>query len=68
MPIISTHEIAKNNNELRYREHDGDIVDLQTGRITKFIAAAGVYFVKICLPKKITQGRCNNPDFGMPEI
>ena len=68
MQILSTHEIAKNNKELRDREREGDIVDLQTGHITKFIAAAGVCVVTTFRPKKLAQGRCKIPDFGGPEI
>ena len=57
MPILSTHEIAKNKAEIRYREHDGTIHH-DDGNETQFIAASGVYFVKLFLPRKITQGRC----------
>ena len=68
MPILSTQVIASNQAELRYREHDGTIHHLDTGDETQFIAAQGVYFVKLFLPRSITQGNCQQPKgFGMQD-
>ena len=62
LPILSTNLIAQNNAELRYREKDGTIHHLDTGDTTDFIAASGVYFLKIYLPKDITKGKCKLPE------
>ena len=58
MPILSTHEIARNQRSLEYFEHDGVIKHLDTGDITKFIQAGGVYFVKLLVPKNFPKGSC----------
>ena len=64
MSILSTHELASNNKEIRYRENDGDIIDLNTGEITRFIVLSGVYVCKVWMPTTITQGKCKeHPDF-----
>ena len=60
IPGLSTREIATNEAELRYRVDDGTIHHLKTGHKTEFIAAGGVYFVKIFLPKRVTQGKCKD--------
>ena len=74
MPISSTHEIAANGRERRYREGDGDIVDIKDGRVVAtFISHSGVYFQKIFLPRGITKGcfktraDADLPSFGRPE-
>ena len=58
MPILSTHEIALNNKELRYRADDGDIVDLETGRKTRFISLYRVStFNRFGYPQVSPRGR-----------
>ena len=53
MPILSTNELSRNNGELRYREHDGTIVNLISKEETAFVASGGVYFLKMLVPKKL---------------
>ena len=53
MPILSTQELARNGNVLIYDEDHGFIINKKTGKITKFIAAAGVYFVQLLVAKNI---------------
>ena len=54
MPIRSTHELARNDGELRYREDSGKIVNLLSNEETAFISAGWVYFLKMMVPKKFT--------------
>ena len=56
LPILSTHEIARNNKSLTYFEDHGFIDDLKTGHRVEFIQAGGVYFVMLLVPKNITNG------------
>ena len=51
MPILSTHELARNGNRVLYDEDHGYIINKLTGKTTKFIHAAGVYFVQLVVQK-----------------
>ena len=51
MPILSTHELAKNGHRLEYDEDYGYIVNKQTGEKTRFIQRDGVYFLPLLMPK-----------------
>ena len=53
MPILSTQELARNGNMLVYDEDHGFIINKKTGQLTKFIAAAGVYFVQLRVRKDV---------------
>ena len=55
MPILSTHEIARNKCRLEYDENDGVIRNKDTGDTTKFVQAAGVYFVQLLVPRDIAK-------------
>ena len=55
IPILSTHELARNKNKLEYAEHEGLIEDKQTGHRTHFIQREGVYFVKLFFPARRRQ-------------
>ena len=45
MPILSGNKIAKQQNELKFREHAGECLHLPTGRISRLFALYGVYFI-----------------------
>ena len=53
MPILSTHELSRNNHRVEYEEDYGIIRNKITGSETKFISAGGVYFIKLLVPKMI---------------
>ena len=55
MPILSTHEIAKNQRSLEYVEHDGKIHHHKAGDATNCVEAGGVYFVKLFVPRRLTK-------------
>ena len=57
MHILSTHELARNQNTLEYDEDEGWIKNKRTGHKTHFIQREGVYFVKLMVPESIA-----NPD------
>ena len=54
MPILSTHELARNGSRLEYDELDGVIRNKATGDETKFYQTGGVYFVPLLVSKDIT--------------
>ena len=54
MPILSTHELARQKTRLEYEEEDGWIVHKPTDMRTRFIQRQGVYFVKLFFQKAIT--------------
>ena len=45
MSILSTNRLAKDQNAVTFREHDGQILHEPTGRISKFFEMYGVYFI-----------------------
>ena len=51
MPILSTHELARNGHKVIYDEHEGYIVNKATGDTTKFLQHSGVYFLQLLVPK-----------------
>ena len=54
MPMLSTHEIARNKTSLEYFEDGGQIGCRNEHKvIAKFIQAAGVYFQKIYGPRSV---------------
>ena len=54
LPILSTHELARNGRRLEYDEDDGVIRNKGTGKTNGFIAAGGVYLIALLVPKSIT--------------
>ena len=64
MPILSTHELARNKNTLEYDEDEGWIKNKITGDKTHFIQREGVYFVKLMFPK--SQAEPPSKTFGRP--
>ena len=64
MPILSTHELARNGKQVLYDEDHGVIIDKKTGKTSKVIAAAGVYFIQLFVSKDL--GVQLEPPFGRP--
>ena len=55
MPILSTHELARNKRKVMYEEHGGDIIHPDGKPNTHFVAAHDVYFMKMLVPKIYTE-------------
>ena len=55
LPILSTHELARNHNRLEYDEDEGWIRNKVTGKTTRFIQAGGVQFAQLLVPKHIAK-------------
>ena len=53
LPILSTHQLARNGHRLEYDEDDGVIRNKSTGRTTGFMACAGVYMLPLLVKKDI---------------
>ena len=64
MPILSTHELARNNHRLEYDEHEGLIRHKPTGRTNKIIQRAGVYFIQLFVPKHVVLDGSLDGPFG----
>ena len=60
LPILSTHELAKNGHRLEYDELDGVIRNKATGKTTGFYAGHGVYWLPMLVKKHIA----GTQDFG----
>ena len=55
MPILSTKLLALDNGELRYQAESGQVIHVHTGDQSAFVAASGVYFMKMYIRKEFTQ-------------
>ena len=65
MPILSTHELAKNHKRLEYDEDEGLIRDKLTGKTANLYQAGGVYLIPLIIKKELLPE--NMPqDFGRP--
>ena len=64
MPILSTHELARNNHKLEYDEDKGLIRNKTTGETTSFVQRAGVYFIQLFVPKQTTIAQIDKSPFG----
>ena len=51
LPILSTQELARNGRRLDYGEHGGSITIPMEDKDMNFIAAHGVYWLKMLIPK-----------------
>ena len=64
LPILSTHELAKNGHCLEYDEDAGVIRNKTTGKTNGFISQGDVYWIALLVPKSIAG---NKPQgFGRP--
>ena len=62
LPILSTHELARNGNRLEYDEDDGVIRNKKTNETTGFMSSAGVYWLPLLVKKDLTRKQ----GFGRP--
>ena len=46
-PVLSTKLLAQTGHEVTYRKDCGDILDLKTGKRTKFVLRGGVHYIKL---------------------
>ena len=53
LPILSTHELARNGARLEYDEKEGFIRNKATNKTTRFIQHAGVYFLQMMVKRPI---------------
>jgi hypothetical protein len=65
LPILSTHELARNGSKLEYGEDDGAIINTEANKITKFYHTAGVYVVPLLVKKELLPNGAT-ADFGRP--
>ena len=55
MPILSTKKRAIGGKGIWYHEHGGSLVNPKKGINSEFVESGGVYFIKILVPKTLTQ-------------
>ena len=53
MPIFSVNHITKDKHEVTFREHDGYILHVPSGRKFFFTCISDVYFIKMRVPKAL---------------
>lgn len=54
MPVLSTDELSDNGKSLLYNTEDGYVVHPSNKHTSRFLAANGVCFLKMLVPKKYT--------------
>ena len=57
LPILSTHELARNGRKLLYGEDGGDILHPDGKPNTHFVAAHDVYFMNMFVPQTYVQNK-----------
>ena len=55
MPILSVAKLAEENLDVTFSKKGGTMPNLSTNLSSRFVKRAGVYFMKIMVPKKISQ-------------
>ena len=58
MPIFSIAQVTQEKHEVTFRENDGYILHVPTGERFYFVKAAGVYFIKMRVPKGLVLDGC----------
>ena len=68
MPIIAVSDLSRENTEIVFRQKDSELVDVPTGRKSRFAKQRGVYFMKMYYKKNqcIDNCECEHPDFIRP--
>ena len=55
MPILSVAEICDGDATVKIGKVNGSITDGATGKVSAFVKRLGVYFIKLRVPKNLTQ-------------
>ena len=64
MPIVAVNDISKEDTEVVFRQDQSELVDIETGRKSRFIKKRGVYFMKVYY--KRDQCHDEQPGFTRP--
>ena len=67
MPILSTKRRAQGGKGLWYHEEGGSLINPQRCIKSEFVESEGVCFIKILVPKSMTQ-RGHPPPRGPPKL
>ena len=65
MPIMAVGELSTNGDlgsNVLFRKNDGDLIDIKTNAVSKFVRRKGVYFMRIYVPRDNRQ----SPGFQRP--
>lgn len=54
MLILSTKHLAAANRELRYQDEGGQIIHVHKSKVSHFVSASGVYFMKMPVAREHT--------------
>ena len=63
MPIISIPKLCDDNYDVGFSKRGGKVLNLSTQRTSQFVKRAGVYFMKILVPKGV---KTESDRFGRP--
>ena len=59
LPIFSLHQVAKDNHRVILDEDAGVIIHKPSGAEFPFVVRNGVYFMKLKVPKRLTEPEGN---------
>ena len=69
MPIIAVNDLFKEATEVIFRQENSELVDVGTGRRSRFTKKRGVYFMKMFYKKNQCHDQCDHDqdmDFHRP--
>ena len=69
MPIIAVNDLSKEATEVIFRQENSELVDVGTGRRSRFTKKRGVYFMKMFYKKNQCHDQCDHDqdmDFHRP--
>ena len=69
MPIVAVNDLSKDDTEVTFRHSQSELVDVETGRKSRFIKKRGVYFMKMYYKKDQCHDDCDcerQPGFTRP--
>ena len=53
MPIVAVNDLSQENTEVIFRKGSSELLDIHTGRRSRFAKQRGVYFMKIYYKKRV---------------
>ena len=69
MPIVAINDLSKDDTEVTFRRSQSELVDVETGRKSRFIKKRGVYFMNMYYKKDQCHDDCDcerQPGFTRP--
>ena len=65
MPILSVAQMcAKDEIDVKFNKKGGNIINVATGKTTRFVKRLGVYFLKLRVEKPVADQKGKSRDMG----